>query len=141
MPSQPPTEAHLGDLMLTLVPGDGSTIGNTALRRAMETTLRAAGLTLTKEQYWQAHTTLITRGVLLKGQGRGGSVRRAQTTDKVAATQNFYFRPSRHPQPQANQPLPSLFRHSPPGQKQPSEQTGLLQTTLRSYPTGTPISA
>lgn len=89
MPSQPPTEAHLGDLMLTLVPGDGSTIGNTALRRAMEITLRAAGLTLTKEQYWQAHTTLIARGVLLKGQGRGGSVRRAQTTDKVAAAQNF----------------------------------------------------
>ncbi|WP_322994359.1 site-specific DNA-methyltransferase [Castellaniella sp.] len=89
MPSQPPTEAHLGDLMLTLVPGDGSTIGNTALRRAMETTLRADGLTLTEEQYWQAHTVLITNGVLLKGQGRGGSVRRTQIADEAPATQDF----------------------------------------------------
>ena len=97
MPSQPPTEAHLGNLMLTLVPGDGSTIGNTALRRAMEATLRANGLTLTEEQYWQAHTVLITNGVLLKGQGRGGSVRRAQITDEAPPSQDFLLQTQQAP--------------------------------------------
>jgi len=97
VPSQPPTEAHLGNLMLTLVPGDGSTIGNTALRRAMEATLRANGLTLTEEQYWQAHTVLITNGVLLKGQGRGGSVRRAQITDEAPPSQDFLLQTQQAP--------------------------------------------
>lgn len=81
MSSQPPTEAHLSKLMLSLVPGDGSTIGNTALRRAMEAALQTDGDTLSENQYWQTHTTLVANGILIKGQGRGGSVRRAQMAD------------------------------------------------------------
>lgn len=64
--------------MLSLVPADGSAIGNTALRRAIENHLTPGGLTVDEEVYWQAHTSLIGEGVLMKGQGRGGSVRRAQ---------------------------------------------------------------
>ena len=64
--------------MLSIVPADGSSIGNTALRRAIESRLTRDGLTVDDEVYWQAHASLVGEGVLVKGQGRGGSVRRTQ---------------------------------------------------------------
>lgn len=63
--------------MLSSVPADGAAIGNTALRRAIEGLLQADGLTFGDDDYWQAHAALIAEGMLVKGQGRGGSVRRA----------------------------------------------------------------
>ena len=63
--------------MLSSVPADGAAIGNTALRRAIEGLLQAEGLAFGDDDYWQAHAALIAEGVLVKGQGRGGSVRRA----------------------------------------------------------------
>ncbi|WP_236102188.1 hypothetical protein [Methylotetracoccus oryzae] len=42
----------------------------------MEARLAAEGRILAEQDYWEAHTTLIAQGLLLKGQGRGGSVRR-----------------------------------------------------------------
>ena len=71
--------------MLSNVPSDGSTIGNTALRREIETLLLSEGLSIGDDDYWQAHSALVADGVLLKGQGRGGSVRRAQVADNVAS--------------------------------------------------------
>ena len=63
--------------MLSSVPADGAAIGNTALRRAIEGLLQAEGLAFGDDDYWQAHAALIAEGMLVKGQGRGGSVRRA----------------------------------------------------------------
>ncbi|GAA0218717.1 site-specific DNA-methyltransferase [Castellaniella daejeonensis] len=71
---------QLRDLMLSLVPNDGTTIGNTALRRAIEAKLQD-GTTLSDDAYWQAHAALIANGLLVKGQGRGGSVRLAFPTN------------------------------------------------------------
>ena len=69
---------HLTEPMLALVPLDGTTIGNTALKRALETKLTGVeGPAFSEDAYWQAHTALVTQGLLVKGQGRGGSVRRA----------------------------------------------------------------
>lgn len=70
--------------MFSIVPADGSTIGNTALRREIEALLQSEGLSIGEDDYWQAHGALVADGVLLKGQGRGGSVRRAQATDAIA---------------------------------------------------------
>ena len=70
---------RLKAVLLSLVPSDGSTIGNTALRRAAEARFQADGLTVSEADYWQAHADLIADGSLLKGQGRGGSVRLATT--------------------------------------------------------------
>lgn len=70
---------RLKAVLLTLVPSDGSPIGNTALRREAETRLQAEGLTVSEADYWLAHADLIADGSLLKGQGRGGSVRLAAT--------------------------------------------------------------
>lgn len=64
------------ELMLSLVPADGSPIGNTALRREIETRLAADGVSISEEDYWQAHSALVAQGLLVKGQGRGGAVRR-----------------------------------------------------------------
>lgn len=68
--------------MLSIVPTDGSTIGNTALRREIEQLLQSEGLSISENDYWQAHGALVANGMLLKGQGRGGSVRRAQVAEK-----------------------------------------------------------
>jgi len=70
------TQDHIRDALLALVPEDGSTIGNTALRRYLGERLQAEGINLSDDDYWAAHAALISDGVLLKGQGRGGSVRR-----------------------------------------------------------------
>ncbi len=66
--------------MLSIVPFDGSTIGNTALRREIEKRLQSKGLSLGDEDYWEAHSTLVADGVLVKGQGRGGSEWRARSS-------------------------------------------------------------
>lgn len=63
------------ELMLALVPADGSPIGNTALRREIETQLAKEGVWISEDDYWQAHGALVAQGFLVKGQGRGGSVR------------------------------------------------------------------
>ena len=65
--------------LLSLVPADGTPVGNTALRREAEALLQADGLNLSEADYWLAHADLIADGSLLKGQGRGGSVRLATT--------------------------------------------------------------
>ncbi|AGX87430.1 site-specific DNA-methyltransferase [Candidatus Symbiobacter mobilis] len=79
-PDTPPThpDPPLTELLLALVHSDGSPIGNTTLQRALEAKLASMGCTpLTEGAYWQAHAALVTQGLLVKGQGRGGSVRRA----------------------------------------------------------------
>lgn len=53
--------------LLAQVPDDGSSIGNTTLRRE---------LGWEDNQYWLIRNRLVDRGVLETGRGRGGSVRR-----------------------------------------------------------------
>ena len=83
MPSEPDLAAFLAR-----VPTDSSTIGNGALREA---------LGWDEARYNAAKDALVANGTLLKGQGRGGTVRRAtgsqQTLFPVAAT------PASTPQP------------------------------------------
>ncbi len=68
--------------MLSLVPADGTPVGNTALRREAEALLQTEGMSASEADYWLAHADLIADGSLLKGQGRGGSVRLATTETK-----------------------------------------------------------
>ncbi len=74
---------RIRELFLTLVPTDGSTVGNTALRRDIETKLKAEGLTSSEDDYWQVQSGLVADGVLLKGQGRGGTVRRSPAGNTI----------------------------------------------------------
>ncbi len=79
-PSHQDLHQRLADRLMARVPADGQPIGNTALWRVIEADLTAAGLTVTQGDYWQVHAQLVSQGLLLKGQGRGGSVRRANPT-------------------------------------------------------------
>ncbi|MFN3973349.1 MAG: site-specific DNA-methyltransferase [Gemmobacter sp.] len=63
----------LRDLVLALIPEDGSTIGN----RALLALLREDQPDLTDEDYHAIRDQLIADGVLVKGRGQGGSVSRA----------------------------------------------------------------
>jgi len=60
---------------LSLLPADGATKGNSALRREIEEQLSKDGLTITDEQYWETHAELLASGAVATGKGRGGSVR------------------------------------------------------------------
>jgi adenine-specific DNA-methyltransferase len=64
----------LRDLLLQLVPTDGTPIGNGRLRQILGENL---GGEVGEEEYAQVRDELVEAGKLLKGQGRGGSVRRA----------------------------------------------------------------
>lgn len=60
---------------LSLLPADGATKGNSALRREIEEQFSKDGLSITEEQYWQIHAELVASGAVATGKGRGGSVR------------------------------------------------------------------
>jgi adenine-specific DNA-methyltransferase len=62
----------LTDLILSLTPEDGSSIGNGAMLALLRE--RAPGLT--EDDYFAARDALIDDGVLARGRGRGGSIMR-----------------------------------------------------------------
>ena len=69
--------SDISDLILSLTPEDGSSIGN----GAMLARLRDHVPTLTEEAYEAARDALIDDGTLGRGKGRGGSVYRADVSD------------------------------------------------------------
>ena len=58
-----PSQPDLTDLLLELVPHDGSAIGNTALRRALQQRLQAQGAELEEDAYWSAHAALVQQNL------------------------------------------------------------------------------
>jgi len=70
------TNRRLAELLLNLVPEDGSPIGNAALREQFFAAAAAAGLKATEAQFEELKAGLVTIGALVRGKGRGGSVRR-----------------------------------------------------------------
>jgi type I restriction enzyme M protein len=68
-------DEDLGDLLLEVLPGDGSTMGNQAAREALS---RAVERQVSEEEYSAVKDRLVGLGLILKGQGRGGSVRLAE---------------------------------------------------------------
>ena len=69
------SDEDLGDLLLEVLPGDGSTMGNLSAREALS---RAAERQVSEEEYTAVKDRLVGLGLILKGQGRGGSVRLAE---------------------------------------------------------------
>ena len=69
--------SDLSDLILSLAPEDGSSIGN----GAMLALLRERIPTLADESYAEARDALIDEGRLGRGKGRGGSVHRTDVAD------------------------------------------------------------
>jgi hypothetical protein len=69
------------DVLLSLVPEDGGAVGNVALLRQ----LKHRGWS--EEKYWNVRDQLLNDGVLVRGRGKGGSVRRvlAETVEVVTS--------------------------------------------------------
>ena len=64
---------QLKDLILSIVPEDGSTIGNQALLARLQDHIPG----ITESAFQEARDELIESGALARGRGRGGSVHRA----------------------------------------------------------------
>jgi adenine-specific DNA-methyltransferase len=67
----------LADLILSLTPEDGSSIGNAAILARLRDQLPD----LTEEDYASACDALVDEGLLARGKGRGGSIYRADIAD------------------------------------------------------------
>jgi len=64
------SDEDLGDLLLEVLPPDGSTIGNLSARGALN---RAAERQISEEEYESVKDKAFTIGLVMKGRGRGGS--------------------------------------------------------------------
>ena len=62
---------ELGDLLLEVLPPDGSTLGNLSARQALS---KAASEEVSEEQYDQIRDKALLLGTIKKGRGRGGSI-------------------------------------------------------------------
>jgi len=82
------TRQGLAGLLVRLLPSDGSTMGNQSLRERFIEAAKAAGHKNTGSAldvaFEALREELIQNGVLAKGKGRGGSVRRVQADDASA---------------------------------------------------------
>jgi adenine-specific DNA-methyltransferase len=107
--------------LLTLVPADGATMGNTALYRAAEALLKAENLSVSEADYWQAHADLVAEGALLKGQGRGGSVRRAVADADDDFSLAHQVAPAAEPTP-AKATKPASATVAPPTSKKAGDE-------------------
>ena len=63
------TGEDLGDLLLEVLPGDGSTIGNLSAREALS---QAAERQISEEEYEAVKERALAMGMVRKGRGRGG---------------------------------------------------------------------
>lgn len=77
--SKAPDET-LSKLLMSLVPEDGSTIGNQQLKKLFVDAAKDSGSKISDAQFESLREVLVSDGALIKGKGRGGSVRRAQVT-------------------------------------------------------------
>jgi type I restriction enzyme M protein len=64
-------EEDLGDLLLDVLPPDGSTIGNLSAREALS---RAAERPISEEEYESIKDKALALGLIRKGRGRGGAI-------------------------------------------------------------------
>jgi len=106
-------KTRLKEALLALVPADGTPVGNTALRREAEAVLQAEGLSVSETDYWQAHSDLVAAGALLKGQGRGGSVRRADGVSDDFSLAEQAAPPAEPEKPKAKAAIPVKAPASP----------------------------
>ena len=70
MPGTPATMEHDKKILMDSLPGDGKTVGNHALRKSLH---------WSAERYFAVRNALADEGLVVRGPGYGGTVRRAST--------------------------------------------------------------
>lgn len=74
----PASDSRIRKLLLDLVPPDGEAVGNTKLRELFDAAVEANSYKVNATAFETVKDALIAEGALLRGKGRGGSVRRAE---------------------------------------------------------------
>lgn len=69
-------KTEYANVLLSLIPESGKSIGNSMLREQFRKRLGAEGANFTDQDYWQIRDSLIDEGFIVQGRGRGGSVHR-----------------------------------------------------------------
>jgi len=91
------TERKAADLLLSLVPKDGKSVGNT---RLSELFLQQAKKRLDEnfgvEVYWQVRDGLIEKGQLERGRGKAGSVRLVGDAVRLPKARSHRYRKESH---------------------------------------------
>lgn len=93
-------DACLHELILQLIPKDGSGIGNIKLQQQLT---EVAAFSFNEEDYKRVRDALIADGVLGKSQGRGGSVFLAQPSASKPSSLADQVLAKHRPQPEDNQ--------------------------------------
>jgi len=75
------------DLLLNVLPSDGSTMGNQAVREAMS---RSADRQISEEEYEEIKGSGLALGLVVKGRGRGGSIARITPEMRSGVTNDIY---------------------------------------------------
>jgi adenine-specific DNA-methyltransferase len=78
-------QQQIEQLLLNLLPADGSTVGNAKLFEQVHAASKATSLRCSEDDFASAREALVEMGLALKGRGRGGSTARA--TASVAAAE------------------------------------------------------
>lgn len=91
--------ADLKDLILQLIPKDGTSIGNIKLQKQLT---EAAAFSFDEEDYKRVREVLIADGVLGKGRGRGGAVFLAQAPASKPSAKDQSL-PKHRPKPEKDE--------------------------------------
>jgi adenine-specific DNA-methyltransferase len=112
--------ANLADILLNLVPRDGSSIGNGRLRESLS---KRIGREISETTYFKLQRELVGRGFLVSGKGRGGSVRlsKPEETSLTLEPQSIPAE-AKAPRPQ-QQVLPVHGRRKPGEPTRPKRNT------------------
>ena len=85
--TQTDRQQRLEATLLALLPANGSLVGNGSLLAQWTQAARAAGLSVTAEDFSRLREALVARGLVVRGKGRGGSTGRAAVA--AAASDSF----------------------------------------------------
>jgi hypothetical protein len=89
------TERKAADLLFSLVPKDGTSIGNTRLSELFwQQAKKKLNENFGEEVYWQVRNALIEKGELERGRGKGGSVRLVEDVVQPRARPQKYRKES-----------------------------------------------
>ena len=72
-----PSDSRMRKLLLGLLPADGESVGNGKLHELFDAAVESAQYKVGNADFEKVRDALVTDGSLLRGKGRGGSVRRA----------------------------------------------------------------
>jgi adenine-specific DNA-methyltransferase len=107
-------------ILLRLIPEDGSAIGNQSLKEQFLQKATAAGQAVSDGEFDALRESLIDEGLLLRGKGRGGSVRRS--SGQPAGTGGFALKVQERPAlPES--PKPRRRSASAPAQRSRGAET------------------